>query len=591
MFKFDQVFNIVNEIISTPLNDSIVIQLEAVIFLLLVAYFLVYPDKFRIVLAKITLFHEKHGMKWFYLTIIVILAFLLRTIKLDTIPLGLYWDEALFGYNAYCISETGRDETNQPWPIFFKVYGYYLSGGVFYYCIALFIKIFGPTIFAIRFTSCFLGMLTLFFSYKLVKLYFGKPTALLAALLIAVSSWNIQISRVAMDPSALPPFFILSFYLFSLGVLKNKNKYIVLSAIPAGLCFYCYATARLFVPVFYIFFLLLNYEKLVNKKRAVITWAIIIVLILTPFTKYKIGELQNRFGSFSIFNSQSIQSEKEELHKSHLSFLGESKPLLIFSRFLRNYFMHMSFDFLLKNGDRNLRHHVGERGQLLWFTFWMEIVGLIYIFFKRQKGLYIFPIWFFLFPVGASLTTESLPHAGRSVYGLPVFEILAAVGFCSLVSCSVKLLKTQNLKKGMFLSIILILTIFKGYGDLNNYLKDYFSNYALRAAPWFNYEVYAAINATKHMKDYDKFLMPPCDLYHVTILFLQRINPRKWQNREIKLKYVIDNPSHSYECNKKIARLAKPNTYIDEKTIGYVYNDITKNIMYEIKEVKCNMSL
>ena len=138
------------------------------------------------------------------------------------------------------------------------------------------------------------------------------------------------------------------------------------------------------------------------------------------------------------------------------------------------------------------------------------------------------------------------------------------------------------------MSIVLILTIFKGYGDFNNYLKDYFSKYALRAAPWFNYEVCAIINATKHMKNYDKFLMPPCDLYHATILFLQKTDPGKWQKKEIELKYVIDNPPHTYECNKKIARITKPGTYTDEKTIGYVHNDITKEIMYEIKDVKCS---
>ena len=237
-----------------------------------------------------------------------------------------------------------------------------------------------------------------------------------------------------MDPSALPTFFVLGFYLFSIGMLKDKNKYIILSGIPIGLCFYCYAAARMFVPVFYIIFLCLNYTRLMGKKQTLIIWAVLIAIILTPYTNYKVEELQNRFNGFSIFSPQSIQHETEELQRSNLSYLTKNKLTIISSRFIKNYFTHMSFDFLLKNGDRNLRHHVGGRGQLLWFTFWMQFVGLIYIFYKRQTEFYIFPIWFFLFPVAASLTTESLPHAGRSVYGLPVFEILAAVGFYFLFS-------------------------------------------------------------------------------------------------------------------------------------------------------------
>lgn len=560
-----------------------------IIILSFILFFLIYPKRFSIFMHKVFIFHNEHGMKWFYLTAIIIFAFLLRFIKLDKIPLGLYWDEALFGYNAYCIAETGRDETNHPWPIFFKIYGYYLSGGVYYYCVALLIKIFGPTIFALRFTSCILGILTLFFSYKLVKLYFNKPIALISALLIAVSPWNIQISRVAMDPSALPFFFVLSFYLLSLGLFRNKIKYILLSAIPIGLCFYCYATARFFVPMFYIFFLCLNRKKLTGKKQTIITWAIIIALILSPHINYKLEELQNRFNGFSIFSQQSIEHETGELQRSNLAFLANSKTTVILSRFIKNYFMHMSFNFFLKNGDYNLRHHVGGRGQLLWFTFWMQIVGIIYVLYKRQMEFYIFPLWFALFPVAASLTTESLPHAGRSVYSLPIFEILAAIGFYFLITYTAQLFKQQNIKKGILLSLVLILIVVKGVCDTNNYLKDYFNNYALRAAPWFNYDVYAIINATQNMKEYDKFIMPECDLYEDTILFLQKIKPEKWQRREIELKYTRNYPSSSEICDKRIARIVKPSLDPEEKAIGFVHHETTGEIMYEIKELKCDL--
>lgn len=535
---------------------------------------------------KLRRFNEETGMKWLYLSLIIFVAFLLRVIKLDKIPLGLYSDEALFGYHSYCLAETGRDQDGNLFPVFFKIFaGVYLSG-VYYYCAALVHKLLGPSIFSIRFTSCLLGLISIYFTYKLVKLYFNKPVALLSAFLLALSPWHIQISRIGMEHASLICFFVISVYLFSLG-LKGDDKYIIFSTIPVGLSFYSYSIARLFVPLFYFIFILLNYEELKEKKKSLIIFILICMIMLVPFAKhFNEYDLQNRYNYLSIANKQfSLEPAKKEFEELDLPFLTKNDYILVSAIFIKNYLRHMSTDFLLKNGDKNLRHHVGGRGQILEFTFWMSIVGFFYLIFKKQKELYIFPLWLFLFPVPASLTWEYVPHALRAVFGLPIFDILAAVGFFWLMSFIKELLGSKNKVMGIIIGILLLFFAIRGGFDYKNYLKDFYTNYPLRALNSFDYRIYAIYNATKDMKDIDFFLLP-FEYHDVSFRYLQKVSPTKWLRKEYFPRYLPSGKNYYYNRNKKVARITKPGLFPEERTIGQIKNELTGDIIYEIKLLK-----
>ena len=566
-----------------PIVRFVITSIEYVLLLNLL-FLIINPHKLKISISAIRTFLDEYKSKWLLLTVIMAIGFLLRTFKLDTIPPGLYVDEALFGYNAYSISETGRDETGEILPAFFKAYGYYLSNGMYYYCAAIFIKLFGPTIFALRLTSCFLGLLTIFFTYKLTKLYFSEKIALLAAFLLSISPWAIQYSRISMDPSALPPFIVLGLYLFSLG-LKDKNKYIVFSSIPIGLSFYCYAPARLFVPLLYCCLLSLNFKKVIEKKDAVITCFVIVLVMLMPFTKYHGDLLQNRFNMISITNSYfSLEPAKKEFEKSGLAFFTKNSMICTTVVFIRNYLKHISSSFLLEKGDGNLRHNVGGRGQLLWFTYWAGFIGLVSFFFNRNLQLYIFPLWFLIFPIPSSLTWEAIPHAGRSICGLPIFEILAAVGFCYILSLAKKLLATNKLTGIVVCSLITLFTVY-GIKDFKNYLHKYFVEFPLYSRPWFDYEVTAILKATEKIKEYDIFITP-FEIPNYSYLFMHKVNPKEWQKKGGINKFIKDDQfNFNKNINKKVARIVRPEAYQNEQTIHHIYDELTGNLIYEIKKV------
>src|SRR3989344_5756226 len=125
----------------------------------------------------------------YLLIFIFLLALFLRFYKIEEIPACLNWDEAAFGYNAFSILETGKDEYGTPMPIEFKSVGDYKLPGYIYMMVPI-IKIIDLSVFSVRFLPAFLGAVSIFPMYFLTKrLTKSAQIALLAAFFLAISPW------------------------------------------------------------------------------------------------------------------------------------------------------------------------------------------------------------------------------------------------------------------------------------------------------------------------------------------------------------------------------------------------------------------
>src|SRR3990167_9071129 len=96
--------------------------------------------------------------------LILVLFLVTRLYKINEIPISVYWDEASIGYNAYAISQTGRDEWGEFLPIHFRAFGEFKLP-VYIYSVVPFIKLFGLNEFSVRAPSVLfsLGVLILTF--------------------------------------------------------------------------------------------------------------------------------------------------------------------------------------------------------------------------------------------------------------------------------------------------------------------------------------------------------------------------------------------------------------------------------------------
>src|SRR3989344_2586535 len=143
-------------------------------------------------------------MQKILLILIISLAAILRFISLGENPIGFNDDEAAFGYNAYSILKTGRDEWGRflPFPAFESFGDWKL---VFYlYLVAASQLIFGLSEFSTRFPSALFGVMSVIITYFLAKELFkdlnwkfkiGNSLKLdiptVAMLLLAISPWHI----------------------------------------------------------------------------------------------------------------------------------------------------------------------------------------------------------------------------------------------------------------------------------------------------------------------------------------------------------------------------------------------------------------
>ena len=104
-----------------------------------------------------------------FLILIIFLAVILRFINLSSIPIGFNDDEAAFGYNAYSILKTGRDEWGRllPFPVFESFGDWKLVG--YLYLAVISQAILGVNEFATRLPSAIFGVLAVWATYLLTK--------------------------------------------------------------------------------------------------------------------------------------------------------------------------------------------------------------------------------------------------------------------------------------------------------------------------------------------------------------------------------------------------------------------------------------
>src|SRR3989339_1172095 len=108
--------------------------------------------------------------KWL-LPLILGLAFLLRIIALDSYPVGFTPDEASFGYDAYSLLKTGKDQWGNSFPLVLKSFGDY-KAPVYAYLTMPSVAIFGLTKFAVRLPNALLGSLAVYVVYLLINKLF-----------------------------------------------------------------------------------------------------------------------------------------------------------------------------------------------------------------------------------------------------------------------------------------------------------------------------------------------------------------------------------------------------------------------------------
>lgn len=363
-------------------------------------------------------------MNKFLIAIIFLLALVLRFWNLGYIPPSLTPDEAAIGYNAYSILKTGHDEYGKYFPIIFKSFGDYKPGLYIYLTIPA-VALFGLTEFSVRFASALTGVITVYLIYKLSHIWFGKKTAIFAALVAACNPWLIYFSRGAWESNVSLMLTLLGVVLF-IKALKN-SKYIIISGISFALTFLTYQGAKLSTLIVLLILLSIYRDEIFRISKKYLTAATVLaLLIVSPIILSLFNGQSERLTVFSIFSYKRPDVEIQ-IYKDVFYSIFHSEPINYFRAILGRWFNVFSGDFLFFSGDnQNPVHTAPYQGVLLMSDLLFLPLGLFYILKNKIKREHLFMLlWLVLAPLSAAISRDTT-NAVRSLNtSIPLIMISA----------------------------------------------------------------------------------------------------------------------------------------------------------------------
>ena len=362
--------------------------------------------------------------RWLIILLILIVAVFFRFYKLDSVPPGLYPDEAMNGNNAIQALEAAPPAGG------FKVFYPENNGreGLFINLQALSLAVFGQHVWALRIVSAIAGVLTVLGLYFLTKQLFNWQIAAISSFLLAISFWHVNFSRIGFRAVMVPLFLVWGFYFFWRGLSSSRLYNFIISGIFWGLGFYTFIPFRI-MPLVLILALAaywqaikkdFSHEKYEYARNQIIrgfaAFLVITILVALPIGYYFYTHPQDfwsRAGQLSIFSSD---NPLKNLALNTVQTLG-------------------MFNFV---GDFNWRHNVSGQPMLIWPVGALFVLGFLRSWIKLFRARHehghlsatqiLLLSWFFIGLIPVVLSNEGLPHALRAITVIPAVFIFAGAG-------------------------------------------------------------------------------------------------------------------------------------------------------------------
>ncbi|MBM4464427.1 MAG: hypothetical protein FJ014_02470 [Chloroflexi bacterium] len=338
------------------------------------------------------------------LAILAIAAFV-RLYNLDSLPFGVWYDEAVNGLEAMRILEDPRYR-----PIYMQPTN---SPAHFMFLVSFSFKLFGLDIFPVRAVSAVFGVAMVIAAYLFGREFFDRRLALVLAFLLAVSHWGVNFSRIGMYCITTPFFEFLVLYFLMRGLRSGRSVDFALggTAMGFGACFY--SAFYLFVPVVGLF---LIHQAIVERgfvrrhHLGVLVFALAALLVFAPVAQFAWRNPQafsDRARVTSVFKGRTGDEAIEVARQS------AKQHLLMF-----NY-----------RGDPNGRHNLPGQPMLDFATSALFVLGFGYSLCRGLQPKYLLlVIWLLVMLCGGIFSLEfEAPQSLRAIGTMPAAYILACV--------------------------------------------------------------------------------------------------------------------------------------------------------------------
>jgi 4-amino-4-deoxy-L-arabinose transferase-like glycosyltransferase len=351
--------------------------------------------------------------EWAVLLTILIFGAWTRLYHLETLPPGLYTDEAYYALDALDVLAGAR-------PLYFPA-----NNGrepLFIYLLSFSIEALGRTPYAVRLPAALFGILNVLAAYALGRALFGGRVGLLMAALTAGSLWAIALSRIGLRATTLPP--LAAFMLAALvagwrsNALRSRRRLwlLALSGALCGLCFYTYLSARL-IPLPLAALGLVWYAARGRQRafptRELLAFGLPAMLVAAPLAAYAVAEPAIYLGRAEQVSILNRPEGARKLLANVWAIVG-------------------AFTW---QGDLNARHNLPGRpvfDPLLSVAFWAGVGLAMYRAWRARDTACALALLWTGTMLAPTVLSDNAPHFLRAIGALPMIFAFPALALESL---------------------------------------------------------------------------------------------------------------------------------------------------------------
>ena len=375
-----------------------------------------------------------------WLGAVLVLAAGLRLVWLDSVPPALSADEASNAYDGYCLLKTHADRWGDAWPIVLRAFGDAdYRPALYAYLTVPFQALLGPelVVTAARLPAVAAGVLAVWCLYLFARRAFGQRTALLAALLLALSPWHVVMSRLAHESTLTPLFPVLILLLLQRGgvipgrpagdadeQVRLRWPWMLAAGVAVGLSQYSYASMKLFVPAMLLGVVVLYRRTLRRQLGCRRGWLALAsavaaaAVVAGPMIRLTVAD----------WDKVNARARTESL------FHREPTVTAALAQTARQYLAHYGPDWLLITGHPYVDQSPRGFGQLNWYMLLLVPAGVVAMvrYRRENRACAVVLLWLLLYPI-ASATTSGGVNAARAACGAAVFPLIGGIGWGALV--------------------------------------------------------------------------------------------------------------------------------------------------------------
>lgn len=446
---------------------------------------------------------------------ILAVAALLRLAWLDSLPPGMNQDEVIKGYDAWCLWKTAADHRGTKWPAFLASFGPGDSpSAVSAYLTAPFVGLLGPRVWTARLPIALCGIATVALTWCWARAWLGAIAGLVAAAILALNPWHIQISRLAFE-GCLSPFFVMLGLCLWLRPTPTSRLSTALGGASFGIALWSYHAPRVAVPLLLLAAgLTLARHRIPSAQRT--RWLLLgtlagsLPLWLTIMDQP--SRVFGRAGEVALFRSAETVGA----------------DLL---QFARQYVAHFDPGVLFLTGDGRLNQSAPYVGMLHWSEAPLLLIGLFALIRRaRHDAMARFLLaWGLIYPLAPSLARDGGPHIVRDAVGLPWPVLVEAVGL--LAAFDLLAARHARTRKWAVSVVLSLATVSSAW-----FARHYFMEFPKTAEAAFQAELPAAFRwIAAHAEPYDAAALAfPAHQAFVYYLYFTPVDPPAAQSATVR---------------------------------------------------------